>query len=52
MKRDVNCRCKMHQRAKWALDEKKLEELKKRGEFFGLDNSIPGCSDQSIGHFG
>ena len=36
---DINCRCCMLQRAKWALDEEELEELKKRAEFFGLDKT-------------
>ena len=36
---DINCRCCMLQRAKWALDEEELEELKKRAEFFGIDKA-------------
>lgn len=35
----VNCRCASLTRAKWALDEGELEELKKRAEFFGLDKT-------------
>lgn len=35
----VRCRCALLQRAKWALDEEELEELKKRAEFFGLDKT-------------
>lgn len=35
----VNCRCALLQRARWALDEDELEELKKRAEFFGLDKT-------------
>lgn len=34
-----NCRCCLLQRAKWALDEDELEELKERATFFGLDKS-------------
>lgn len=36
---DINCRCALLQRAKWALDEDELETLKERAEFFGLDKS-------------
>ena len=32
-----NCRCRLLQRGRWALDEKELETLKERAEFFGLD---------------
>lgn len=35
----VNCRCALLQRARWALDEEELEELKRRAEFFGLDKT-------------
>lgn len=35
----VNCRCASLTRARWALDEDELEELKKRAEFFGLDKT-------------
>lgn len=35
----VNCRCALLQRAKWALDEDELDELKERAEFFGLDKA-------------
>lgn len=35
----VNCRCTSDTRARWALDEDELEELKKRAEFFGLDKT-------------
>ena len=34
-----NCRCRLLQRGRWALDEKELETLKERAEFFGLDKS-------------
>ena len=33
---DINCRCVIHQRAKWALDEEELEVLKERASFHGL----------------
>lgn len=36
---DCNCRCQSLQRAKWALDEKELQTLKNRAEFFGLDKT-------------
>lgn len=36
---DINCRCAVLQRARWALDDKELEELKKRAEYFGLDKT-------------
>lgn len=35
----IQCRCVLLQRAKWALDEEELDELKKRAEFFGLDKN-------------
>lgn len=35
----INCRCALLQRAKWALDEKELETLKKRANYFGLDKT-------------
>lgn len=35
----IQCRCVQLQRAKWALDEDELEELKKRAEYFGLDKT-------------
>lgn len=34
---DINCRCTILQRAKWALDEEELEVLKQRAEYFGLN---------------
>lgn len=34
---DINCRCALLQRARWALDESELETLKKRAEYFELD---------------
>lgn len=34
-----NCRCQLLQRARWALDDAELEELKKRAEYFDLDKS-------------
>lgn len=34
---DINCRCAVLQRAKWALDEDELQTLKDRATFFGLE---------------
>lgn len=34
-----NCRCRLLQRAKWALDEDELDTLKERAAFFGLDKT-------------
>ena len=36
---DINCRCALLQRARWALDDEELETLKKRAEYFGLDKT-------------
>lgn len=36
---DVNCRCALLQRARWALDENELKTLQDRASFFGLDIS-------------
>lgn len=36
---DIHCRCCVAQRARWALDQDELEELKRRAEYFGLDKS-------------
>lgn len=36
---DINCRCTMLQRAKWALDDEELETLKERAAYFGLDKT-------------
>lgn len=36
---DINCRCAVLQRAKWALDEDELQTLKDRAEYFGLDKT-------------
>lgn len=36
---DINCRCALQQRAKWALDEDELQTLKDRAAYFGLDKS-------------
>ena len=36
---DINCRCALLQRAKWALDDEELETLKKRAEYYGLDKT-------------
>lgn len=38
-KEDINCRCCLLQRARWALDEDELDELKERAAYFGLDKS-------------
>lgn len=34
-----NCRCQLLQRAKWAMDEKELQTLKERAQYFKLDKS-------------
>lgn len=36
---DINCRCALLQRARWALDESELETLKQRAEYFELDKT-------------
>lgn len=36
---DINCRCAVLQRARWALDEEELETLKERAAAFGLDKA-------------
>ena len=36
---DVNCRCVMLHRARWALDEEELQTLKERAQFYGLDKA-------------
>jgi SPP1 gp7 family putative phage head morphogenesis protein len=36
---DINCRCRVNQRAIWGLDEDELKELQKRAEYFGLDKT-------------
>lgn len=36
---DINCRCAILQRAKWALDDDELKKLKERAEYFGLDKA-------------
>lgn len=36
---DCNCRCCLLQRARWALDESELENLKDRAEYYGLDKT-------------
>lgn len=36
-KEDCNCRCCLLQRARWALDEDELDELKECAAYFGLD---------------
>lgn len=36
---DVNCRCALLQRARWALDEEELNKLKERAAYYGLDKT-------------
>ncbi len=36
---DVNCRCALLQRARWALDADELKTLKERAEYYELDKS-------------
>lgn len=36
---DCNCRCCLLQRARWALDEDELNELRERAAYFGLDKT-------------
>lgn len=36
---DINCRCTVLQRARWALGQAELDILKERAEYFGLDKS-------------
>ena len=36
---DINCRCRLLQRARWALDDEELNTLKERAEYFGLDKT-------------
>lgn len=36
---DINCRCAVTQRAKWALDEDELDILKERAAYYGLDKT-------------
>lgn len=36
---DVNCRCTLLQRAKWALDADELKTLEDRAAYFGLDKT-------------
>lgn len=36
---DINCRCALLQRAKWALDQDELDTLKERAEYFDLDKT-------------
>ena len=36
---DINCRCTIHQRARWRLNESELKTLKKRAEYFKLDKT-------------
>ena len=36
---DINCRCALLQRAKWALDEDELQTLQDRAAYYGLDKT-------------
>lgn len=36
---DINCRCTLLQRARWALDDDELETLKERAKYFELDKT-------------
>lgn len=36
---DINCRCALLQRAKWALDDEELQVLKDRAAYYGLDKT-------------
>ena len=36
---DINCRCAVLQRAKWALGEDELKRLEERAMYFDLDKS-------------
>ena len=36
---DINCRCAVFQRARWALDQDELETLKERAKYYGLNKS-------------
>lgn len=36
---DCNCRCRVNQRARWALDESELDRLQERAKYFGLDKA-------------
>lgn len=38
-KEDINCRCALVQRARWALDDEELERLKDRAAYYELDKS-------------
>ena len=36
---DIHCRCASLQRATWALDEKELQTIKERAEYYKLDKT-------------
>lgn len=36
---DINCRCALLQRARWALGEEELATLQERAEYYGLDKT-------------
>ena len=37
---DINCRCAVLQRARWALDQDELNTLKERAKYYGLNKYI------------
>lgn len=47
---DINCRCALLQRARWALDEDELNTLQERAAYFGLDktNSFNDFKDKYL----
>lgn len=47
---DINCRCALLQRARWALDEDELQTLQERAAYFGLDktNSFNDFKDKYL----
>ena len=36
---DINCRCAVLQRDRWTLNQDKLETLKERANYYGLNKS-------------
>ncbi len=36
---DCNCRCRVNQRARWALDDSELDRLKERAKYYELDKT-------------
>lgn len=47
---DINCRCALLQRARWALDKDELNTLQERAAYFGLDktNSFNDFKDKYL----